>query len=1271
MQYFEAEDYNTVITLLLECNKNKNLTEETRQNNDFFLNISYGLVGDFEKIDVKLLEDKAFDDNQLALENTILSCSVLLNFYASKQHYDKAIEFNDRLLSIAKQHVNIESDSYAKLLINLSVLHSYVGNYAKALELGEQVLNIREKILGKNHPDYAATLSFLSNYYSSLGDYSKALDFGNKALNIQKQVLGENNHEYATTLSYLSKSYTALGDYSKAIEYALLALNVYEQSLGNDHPLFVTSLNNLSQNYSKLGKFPEAIELAQKALRIQAKVLGRTHSDYALSLNNLANLYSSMGDYSKAVELGEEALSVFKSVFGENHPNYATSLNNLALYYSSLGDYSKAIELGEEALTIRKNVFGENHPDYALSLNNLANLYSSMGDYSKAVELGEEALSVFKSVFGENHPDYALSLNTLANLYSSMGDYSKAIELTEEALNIRKNILGENHPDYALSLNNLANYYSEIGDYSKTIEFGQQASKIFKNIYGENHPDYALSLNNLSGHYSTVGNYYKAIELGQQAANIFKQVFGENHSNYAQSLNNLAYDYFKIGNYSKAIELGHLALSIRKQVLGDNHHLYATSLGNLSIYYSELGNYAVAMELSQSALGILKRVLGEEHPDYALSLNNLAHDYSLLGDYSKAIELGEEALNIQKKVLGENHPDYALSLNNLANYYSSLGDYYKSIAMNEEALNIRKNILGENHPDYISTLYNLAVSFLYSNNFIKSSEYLTATFEKQKVQLQNQFGWLTENERSLYWYKKQNIFLLTPSFSYLSGNISQFVNLSYDGALLSKALMLNSSIELNNLLMETGNEKVIDKVSRLRTLHHTLNKLYEKPISERHLDTDSLEEVSQKLERELLSESKEYGDYTRFMSVTWQDVQKRLEVQDVAIEFVEFPVLKSDSVMYAALVLRKDWEQPQMIPLFEKRDLEKFLAQTPDRLYSGYVGKQLYRLMWKPLEGVVKKGDNVYFSAAGVYYQLALEYLPSDDDIPLCDKYNFRRLSSTRQLALDQQEATNGNATLYGGIEYDVNPLEMVVESKRYRQDKNLYAYRGVSMDSLREGSWVSLDNTVPEIEFISDELNKSQIEARIFTGVKANEESIKALSGKRTSILHLATHGFFLPVEETRRINYFQMLGKENNAAPDMSMRRSGLIMAGGNRAWSGDTIPEGIDDGILTAQEISVLDFRGMDLVVLSACETGLGDINGSEGVFGLQRAFKKAGASTLVMSLWKVNDQVTRLLMGKFYQGLMEGKTKHAAFLEAQQLIRSRHPEPQNWAAFVMLD
>jgi CHAT domain-containing protein len=610
-------------------------------------------------------------------------------------------------------------------------------------------------------------------------------------------------------------------------------------------------------------------------------------------------------------------------------------------------------------------------------------------------------------------------------------------------------------------------------------------------------------------------------------------------------------------------------------------------------------------------------------------------------------------------------------LNNLASNYAYLGDYQKAIELNQQALIIYKQILGENHPNYAASLSNLATDYFYTNNFVNSAQYLQQSSRSLINQLKHQFTWLTEKERNLFWEKQKHNYMFLSYFSFASGNQPAFEKMAYDGALLSKGLLLQSSQSLDNLLMESVNEETIEKAEELRIIHHTLNRLYEKPIAERYLNADSLETVAQNLERELLAQSKEYGDYTRFMSITWQDVQKNLGEKDVAIEFVEFPVLKSDSIMYAALVLRKDWEHPQMISLFEKKQIEQYLQQSPEKQYAGFVGKQLYQLMWKPLKEVIQQGENVYFSAAGVYHQLALEYLPSDDGTPLCDLYNFRRLSSTRQLALDENNVAIKSATLYGGIQYDVNPTQMLTESKKYQKEESLYAYRGTSVDSLRGNKWVTLDNTVPEIEFISDELNRNKVQATVFTSTNANEESLKDLSGKKINILHLATHGFFLPIEETRKIDYFQMLGRDNNPTPDMSMRRSGLVMAGGNGAWSGDSIPEGIDDGILTAQEISVLDFREMDLVVLSACETGLGDINTSEGVFGLQRAFKKAGAKTLIMSLWKVNDEITKTLMNKFYQSLFTGKSKNEAFLEAQQFIRSRHPEPQNWAAFIMLD
>jgi hypothetical protein len=435
-----------------------------------------------------------------------------------------------------------------------------------------------------------------------------------------------------------------------------------------------------------------------------------------------------------------------------------------------------------------------------------------------------------------------------------------------------------------------------------------------------------------------------------------------------------------------------------------------------------------------------------------------------------------------------------------------------------------------------------------------------------------------------------------------------------------------------------------------------------------------LENIAQQKETELVKISKEYGDYTGNMKINWKDVQANLQDKDVAIEFIEYPTL-TDTVKYAALVLRKGWQYPKMISLFRKDQIEEFIKLDKNKIYAnGYVGKQIKKLIWSPLEEFIVPGERVYFSAAGIIHQLAIENLPADDFLTLGDHYQMHRLSSTKELAIHLPEEKNNMAVLYGGLKYDLDEKEMVAESQKYEFEKNssYLAMRGYQSDTTVRSGWKFLNGTKPEVDQINNLMKEKQYQVTAYTGETGNEESFKSLSGKREGIIHIATHGFFLPVEESRK-NLF-MMQRIGNQQPERAtvdpMLRSGLIMAGGNKAWQGDTIPEGIEDGVLTAKEISRMDLRGTDLVVLSACETGLGDVS-SEGVFGLQRSFKQAGVETLVMSLWEVSDKATSYMMTEFYSGLLSGKEKRVAFLEAKQKCKAKFPEPQYWAAFIMLD
>ena len=1004
----------------------------------------------------------------------------------------------------------------------------------------------------------------------------------------------------------------------------------------------------------------------------------------ATLLSLVATAYYSQGNYKKAIDCEAKALIVLKSLYGENHLDYATSLTDLAYYHFKSGNYNKAVEIETMAKNIRKQVLGEKHPDYVLSLSKLGNYYCDLGDYKKAVEFETMAMNLRKQSLGEKHPDYALSLSKLGNYYCDLGDYKKAVEFGTMAMNLRKQSLGEEHPDYALSLNNLAGYYSNLGDYRKAVEFGTQAMNICKQTLEENHPGYATSLSNLASYYCDLGEYNKAIEIGTMAMNLRKHTLGEKHLDYALSLSNLAGYYSNLGEYNKAVELGTQALNIRKQALGEKHPDYASSLNNLANYYYSLGDYNKAVELGTQALNIHKQTLGEKHPDYASSLGCLADYYSRLGNYNKAIELGRQALNIRKQTLGEKHPNYATSLNNLANYYSGLGDYNKAVELGTMAMNIYKETLGEKHPDYASSLSNLASYNYQCHNYQEAYRLLSKSIRIQKHIVLSMFKEATSRTRQTFWNKNNAEFDFFLSFCLKAHDQERNGELYDYSALFTKGLLLNAETNARDVIFESGDTAIVKQFDALQSVRIMINKQYEKPIAERTLNCDSLENVAELMERELIKSSKAYGDFTRSLTITWKDVKNELADGDVAIEFISTPFLDNDSVMYIALALKKGYPEPKLIPLFEEKTLKELSNDNPND------AQQLFHLVWNPLLSELEGTRNVYFSPSGALYNIGIENLPISAEERMSDRFNMYRLSSTRLLALHPHSTSERKTALFGGLDYEMSPQDVASNNLKNAYHSEFIAQnRDASADFMERGGFGALPFSLKEVKSASKLLEANGYECHLFEGKDGTEEAFKSLSGKKVNVMHLSTHGAFVPKKEaknTKQKNNFRFI-RFDDAAPqaqeeDQSLTRSFLVMAGGNMLKNYDSIPEGIDDGILTAQEIAHTDLRSCDLVVLSACETALGDIT-NEGVMGLQRGFKKAGANTILMSLWKVDDQASSLLLTKFYENLLSKKMpKIDALKKAQDYVRNYEIEvegkkekifsdPKFWTSFILLD
>lgn len=1034
------------------------------------------------------------------------------------------------------------------------------------------------------------------------------------------------------------------------------------------------------------GNFRDAIPLFMESDKIDKAMYDQEHPRRDYSEMWLASCYYQMGDTAKAQRTNcyYWLVPVDRRLTVE-----ADNLALLAAEYYYKGEYKKALENGLRCVAIEKDLTGGNPYRYANALVFSAGCCLFLGYYAEGLPLVKGALTIIEMTLGKQHIDYAKSLATMAMFDAYEGHYAKAIELETEALRIMKRTMSKEHPDYTALLINLSNHYLALGYYKEAMGYLKETLDIIENSLGKSHLLYSRSLNGLAVCNANLGNYEKAIEFGIEVLNIRRKTLGKYHPDYANSLRNLATYYADLGNYQKAIEILTEALNVEKRTLGKEHQAYGFSLSSLAQNYADLGNYQKAIELSTEALKICEKAIGKDHPNYATLLSYQSRYYFLTKNFKEAIELQVEALNIIESKLGVGHPNFASSLSQLAFYYYCLKNYEYAISFGTLALNIFRELLGKGHPNYATSLESLALYHYEVGDVHSLTTYSMEATHLNTNFIQKTFAGLTTYERNLFWKKFESCFLAyIPKFAYKYPTDSLIVN-AYNGALLSKGLLLNSEMEMNKLLLESGDKEVLEAYTELQLNRQMLNRLYEKPITERRINTDSLERAINRKERELVKRSKTYGNYTRNLAITWEDVQQQLGKKDVAVEFVSFPH-NLDSTMYVAYVLDAGMSVPQMVPLFEAKQL----SAIPHSQY--YTTPDISKLVWEKLDQYLTKADNIFFAPAGELYNIAIESLPDYDGSGLIsDRHNFYRLSSTRELAVTKERNKVRTAVLYGGLRYDTDTKQMETDSRNYQSTKKQDTYTYHVADSLNlRGNIKYLPATKEETENINQSLKRAAIRSQLFTEDGGTEASFKDLSGRKTNILHLATHGFYWSEREAQRKNHLNFLmpngDKDSRYIEDKAMVRSGLLFSGANNALKGKRLPEYVEDGILTAKEISSMDLRGLDLVVLSACQTGLGEITG-DGVFGLQRGFKKAGANTLMMSLWKVDDGATQLLMTRFYDNLLlntnpqTGKayTKFEALKEAQQYVRgyeesidgntTRKPyeDPECWAAFVLLD
>ncbi len=1090
-------------------------------------------------------------------------------------------------------------------------------------------------------------------YYDNK-QYDKAATEFEKALPIIEVVANKGNKElYIQTLYYAALSFEQINQFNKAVEYYLKAIETYSSVEGIKSDYYSFILFNLANIYANNYEYVKAEPLYVSCLKYIKETSSEYDNFYGLVSNKLAYLYELTGKYEEAVPLYEQTLEIIKKNFGDECSDYAIILGNFAGLLERMNKFNESETYYLQAINILKNLGNKYLYSLGMLYRKCGELYFQMYIFDKALYYGKLSLKTTQIAVGNKNPEYGRAINSLANTYKIIYDFNNAEKLYLEALQIAKDKIGITSPSYVTSLCNLGSLYFEMGKYDLSESY-----------------------------------YNKAIELGAK-------ILDKNIFVYVETLLLTSELYYRLGLYEKAEPI----LLESKKVLTESslteNASYDRTISSLGLMYNKMKDFEKSEMYYLECLKNAKTSTVLEKINYGKLLNNLGMLYFNMKEYDKAEQKFLQAIEIHEK-LDSAKTNFAVDMNNLALLYEVMKYYEKSKDLYLQSLKTHKDMLGENSFEYIAGLNNLArleYSFGYFN---EANKIIQEALPKVLQQINLQLNFLSENEMMKYEKTVSNhINLYFNSFFAEHTNNPSLVGDFYNLQLAIKNLSFNETIKMRNAIFNCGDTSLINLYNQWIIKKKILSEQYSLPDSKRTIDTKLVEEEANVLEKELVINSQDYKNNSQMTKANWVDIQKKLDVGEVAIEFVSFNLFKdgrrTDTTYYVALVLRKKDVNPQLVFLCEEKQLDSLIflnkgsdIQKASQLFGTrgiifldseqpvYYGSKLYDLIWRQIDEYLMGAKTIYFSPTGILYKIPFAAINLPENKYLSDKYKLVQLSSTAQLNVNKHSdllMSNYRAMAFGGVDYDkMNQISDSVNANEkisYKRGPDIQNYnsRGIA--------WNYLPGTLIEVEYIDSVLNENDIKTKLFIQENATETNFKNVSGNSPQIMHISTHGFYFPkVEDKVNSQDNITFGEQSYRFNDNSLFRSGIILAGANYVWKGGSQIIGQDDGILTAYEVSNLNLLNTKLVVLSACETGLGDIDNSEGVYGLQRAFKITGADNLIVSLWQVPDKETVEFMQIFYSGCLENLTIREAFYNAQSLMSKKY-DPYFWASFVLVE
>jgi len=1048
-----------------------------------------------------------------------------------------------------------------------------------------------------------------------------------------------------------------------------------------------------------------------------------------MKADTLRYKYILEGSYDSSLYYANEAAAIMRGTVGEKNIQYCSMLRNLAESHFYLGAYNKAKYFILKEVEIRETLRKTNDPEYVSCLITSALICRKAGSYEEALTQIKKADKKSSGIYKPDSREYAGILCSYAGVYHDMGcARNDMVYLNQEEKYLRRaeTILikygDRTRKELIINKTDQAAWNNNIGNSPQAEVLLLEITETCKNESGPESQAYASSLNNLAVLYYNTGINKLAEKLFVEAVGIFKKNTDNDQINTAICLSNLGALYYEMGNYKAAEDLIKQAKELMEKNSQNESPYYSVLLNNLGSVAISEEYYATPENKSRERLNSSGRILmkadsifrlncQKPHPFNQAFTSNLAIWYNLTGDRKKSSEMMQDMAfdsNMSLRVVammnkmsfsgelpasfpGNKGPEPIIipisiklvdevSASNMELNSTAEGDAITRALLRMvlgKATNIKKAV-GIYHPAYAAMLKSLIVIYA-SVDDVKTEEELTLEYLNviNHKTLQD-FSFLTESEKEMYYQTRLPDMHSFTAYSLMRKRTNPFITQNtYNNILINKGLMLKSSTAMRVAILNSNNPELLNIYDNWIGLQKEISILYSTPVELRTKDVASLENKANELEKSLVERSQDFSDYRKGLQITWEDVKLSLKPDEAAIEFTDFKKKEKDGggeIIYCALVVRSDSEYPEMIKLFSEDQL-KAIIENPglnsiDGINSIYgtlnnKDERLYALIWKPVEEYLKGAKNIYISPSGLLNKISFPAIATGKNVFLCDNYRMMIMGSTGSIARGKNliGANNLSAMVFGGIRY--------------------------SSTSTGSDVWNYLEGTKAEGDAIVSILQKSQINVNYLSGISATETFFKQNAGKN-NILHLATHGFFFDdpnkvrLEEKKEVIEFgditfrgttSAYGVTSFVNNENPLMRSGLVLAGANDVWVSTEKNEpndGVlsDDGILTAQEVTQIDMRKNDLVVLSACETGLGDIKGSEGVYGLQRALKMAGVKNIIMSLWEIPDRETVEFMDLFYNQLLSTRDIREAFYSSQKEMRTKY-DPYFWGAMVLME